>query len=320
MGRYPLSHLSDADFAGIFQNQGPAEMARNFTCSVQAVQSRKMNVEARLGIILTGPNSKSEKIELSKPFLSHPIEDGVVLVGSDGHYWPGAVSTAHRAFVAFIEEMKPSAVIFNGDALDGATISRFPPIGWENLPTLEQEVEECQVRLGEIEQAAGKKARLYWPLGNHDSRFNMRLAAMTPEFKGVQGTRLVHHFPAWEPCWAVEVGGKGGAVVKHRYKGGMHAPHNNALWSGRTMVTGHLHSQKVTPITDYNGTRWGVDTGCLAAVGGPQFAYAEANPQNWRGGFCVLTFRDGSLLPPELVMVMDEEAGDIWWRGELYVV
>jgi hypothetical protein len=34
--------------------------------------------------------------------------------------------------------------------------------------------------------------------------------------------------------------------IKHRFKGGMHAPQNNTLWAGVTMVTGHLHSQKVT--------------------------------------------------------------------------
>jgi len=318
--RHPLSQLSDQDFAALFQQHGQKELSQRYGVSVQAVQQRKVNTEARLGVKLTGPTSPAEPIRLHKPFEVVDLEDGICLVGSDGHYWPGVDSTAHRAFVAFAEELKPACVIFNGDAVDGASIGRHPPIGWEDHPTLEDELIECQFRLGEIEAAAGKKPRLLWPLGNHDARFNTRLASLTPEFRGVPGTRLVHHFPKWEPCWAVEVGGKGGAVVKHRFKGGMHAPHNNALWSGRTIVTGHLHSQKVTPITDYNGTRWGVDTGCLAACGGPQFTYQEKNPANWRSGFAVLTFREGTLLPPELVTVTDEAKGEIVWRGEVYVV
>lgn len=248
--------------------------------------------------------------------LNIPFRDGVVLVGSDAHYWPGRPSTAHRAFCYFGEYLKPKLVIFNGDALDGSTINRHPPIGWEVLPTLEEELATVQMRLDEIRRVT-PRARHIWPLGNHDARFNMRLAALVPEYRNVPGTRLVHHFPEWEPCWAVAVGGRTGAVIKHRYKGGANAPYNNAMTSGRSMVTGHLHSQKVTPFTDYNGTRYGVDAGCLAAVGGPQFNYGEDNPVDHRAGFAVLTWRKGVLLWPELVSVHDEKKGLVQFRGEL---
>ncbi len=121
----------------------------------------------------------------------------------------------------------------------------------------------------------------------------------------------------WEPCWSVFINES--VVVKHRFKGGMHAPHNNTLWAGRTVITGHLHSAKVHPITDYNGTRWGVDTGCLAAADAKAFLdYTEDNPKNWISSFCVLTFRDGRLLPPELVTVWDEK--QVTFRGELIKV
>jgi len=256
-------------------------------------------------------------IHLDKPFHQFPIKDGVILVGSDGHYWPGQISAAHRAFVKFASTLKPKAVIFNGDALDGSSISRHPPIGWEEQPSLEDELVECQSRLGDLIRAAPRNCAFYWPLGNHDARFNTRLAALTPEFRNVPGTRLVHHFPDWTPCWAVECGGRNGVVVKHRFKGGNNAPYNNTLWSGRSMVTGHLHSQKVVPVSDYNGMRWGVDTGCLAAVGGKQFTYSEANPQDWRAGFAVLTWWKGTLLPPELVTVLDEAKRLVIWRGKV---
>ena len=36
------------------------------------------------------------------------------------------------------------------------------------------------------------------------------------------------------------------------------------LWSGRTIITGHLHAQGIRPHSDYNGTRWGVDAGTMA--------------------------------------------------------
>jgi len=145
-------------------------------------------------------------------------------------------------------------------------------------------------------------------------RFESRLAQAAPEFEGIEGFHLKDHFPRWEPCWGIDINEK--VVIKHRFKNGIHATHNNTIWAGRTMVTGHLHSLKVTPFSDYNGTRWGVDSGTMAEPYGPQFLdYTEANPLNWRSGFVMLTFRDGKLLWPELVAVHDK--GVIDFRGEL---
>src|SRR5690606_7816291 len=114
----------------------------------------------------------------------------------------------------------------NGDAFDGASISRHPPIGWEERPTVIQEIEACQERLGEIEQAAGK-ARKVWTLGNHDMRFAARLASAAPEYAKVHGLRLEDHFPFWEFGWSCWINDD--VVVKHRHRGGIHAAHNSTL-------------------------------------------------------------------------------------------
>lgn len=329
-GRVNMPHpnqklrMSDEEFANEFEHHGATRMAKDYDVDVRRIFRRRELVEKALGRRLVPPaggeQRSEETIRLETPVASLDIRDGCVLVGGDGHYWPGVESTAHRAFVEFTSRLQPKAVIFNGDALDAPSISRHPPIGWEDFPTLEDELIECQQKLGEIVKAGPKRCVYYWPLGNHDARFNTRLASVTPEFRNVPGTRLVHHFPDWRPCWAVELGGRDGAVVKHRFRSGMHAPHNNALWAGRSMVTGHLHSQKVTPITDYNGTRYGVDTGMLAPASGRQFNYNEANPRNWRSGFCVLSWWKGALLPPELVSVLDEEKGLVVFRGDVMKV
>lgn len=255
------------------------------------------------------------------PIIRAPIRDGYVLIGSDGHYWDaGRAATAHRAFVRFASLLKPRIVIYNGDALDGASIGRHPKIGWEDQPALAKEMAAVKVRLREIVKAAPRKARLIWTLGNHDARFNTRLANLVPEFRGVHGTRLVHHFPEWEPAWLCEVGGKRGAIVKHRFTGGTHAPHVNAMRAGRTIITGHTHALKITPYTDYQGTRYGVDCGTLADVNGPQFLYSEKNPSNHRAGFTVLQWRAGKMLPPEIVEVVSEAKGLVFWRGTLLKV
>lgn len=248
--------------------------------------------------------------------ISIDVKDGMVLIGSDSHYHPGIISTAHRAFVHFCQKYKPQVVIKNGDELDGARISRFAPIGWENRPSLVAEMEAVKERLTEIELAAPGANRL-WPCGNHDARFETRLATLAPEYAKIHGVHLKDHFPLWKPCWEVLINKS--VVVKHRMKGGTHATRTNTLNAGRTVVTGHLHSLKVAPLTDLNGTRWGVDTGTMADPYGPQFYnYTEMSALDWRSGFAVLTFRNGELLWPEVAFV--KGPGVVDFRGELISV
>jgi hypothetical protein len=318
----PHPKLSDTDFAELFERVGQKEAARRLDQTERGILKRRKDVERRLGrplIPLSGvrqvphpaPSAPSGRVGLD-------IENGVVIVGGDGHYWPGAASVAHRAFVRFAAgdnlDGKPKAIILNGDSFDGARISRHPPINWEAQPSVIDELEAVKQRHQEIEDAAHPKATITWNLGNHDSRFETRLAAVAPEYARVYGFHLKDHFSArWRPAWATWINGD--VVVKHRCKGGVHATHNNTLASGVSMVTNHLHSAKVTPYTDYNGTRYGVDTGCLAYTDGPQFAYNEDNPKNWREGFAVLTFFKGKLLMPELVTRFD--GNHVQFRGKL---
>jgi hypothetical protein len=77
----------------------------------------------------------------------------------------------------------------------------------------------------------------------------------------------------------------------------------------------------VTPWTDYNGTRFGVDCGTMADPFGPQFRdYMEDNPRNWRSGFAIITFHKGKMLWPEVVHVINEDDGLVEFRGKVYKV
>ena len=275
----------------------------------------------KAGHPLTSPDSRSPyhvyraKEEYS-PRLAVEVPHGVVPVGSDPHYAPGVRSTAHRAFVWFCEVYKPRVIVMNGDVFDGGGVGRWPRIGWEHRPTVKQEVEACQERLGEIEKAC-PGAEKVWCLGNHDSRYELKLAERVPEYEGMPGFSLKDAFPLWKPCWSLWV--TDNTVIKHRFKGGLHATHNNTVNAGKSIVNGHLHSLKVTPYSDYNGTRYGVDTGTMAAPYGGAFeGYMEDNPRNWRSGFAVLTYRDGILLWPEIVHVLEE--GKVEFRGKVYSV
>ena len=310
---FTLKDISDEEFAVAFEQKGPKLLSTELNIDVRQIYKKRRTLEKRLQVKLTPP-SKEYFIQPTpiRGRLDFKCKDGTIFIGSDAHYWPNYVSTAHRAFVQLIHEMKPKAVILNGDVLDGATISRHASIGWEHKPRLIDEIEACKDRLAEIE-AEMPNGNLFWTLGNHDARFETRLANIAPEYAKVEGVHLKDHFPYWQPGWSVWINDN--IIVKHRYKGGIHATHNNTVTSGKTIITGHLHSAKVTPFTDYNGTRWGVDCGTLADVYGLQFSdYMEDNPRNWRSGFCVLTIKDGNLLPPEIAYVLDHNV--VAFRGE----
>lgn len=240
--------------------------------------------------------------------------NGNVVIFSDAHFWPDEErSPAFKALISIIRELNPTLIVNNGDAFDGARISRHPPTDWARLPDVADELETCKARLAEIEEAAPEGCPLVWNAGNHDSRFSIRLAQTAPEYVAVHGMDLKDHFPAWDFGWSLLINDT--VMVKHRLAGGVHATYNNTLRSGVTIVTGHLHRLCVTPWSDYNGTRWGVDTGTLSNFGPDvqKFTYSEDNPCNWASGFAVLTFDlQGRLLPPELCMVID---GKAYFRG-----
>jgi hypothetical protein len=46
----------------------------------------------------------------------------------------------------------------------------------------------------------------------------------------------------------------------------------------------------------------------------------EDNPRDHRSGFAMLTYENGHLLPPELIQVWDEEAGQVTFRGKILSV
>lgn len=295
-----------AEFARMYRKYGPKLTADALGITEVAVKARA----ARLELVEYNGIPGRSVVD---------VENGIVLVGSDGQYWPSEVApTGHRALVKFAADLQPVGIVYNGDALDAPTISRHSRIGWEEHPTLIQEIDEVTKRMQEIEDAAPNAWKV-WPLGNHDARFETFLAAHVPQYEGVKGIHLQDHFPQWWPTWSLFINDRpDGVVVKHRWKGGTHAAFNNARESGRSMVTGHLHSLKVTPYTDYNGTRYGVDSGTLQDPFGPMFTYSEDRARDWRSGFVVLTFKNGRLLWPEVVHVA--EPGVVEFRGELYDV
>ena len=314
--------VSEAEFKSLWQQTGgsASAVARALGIDERGVHRRRRSIERRSGhpLLSLSPKSPDKAIKLPPGRLTTDIPNGVVLIGSDAHIWPGSLTTAQRAFIHFAKELKPSLVVLNGDLFDGATVSRHPAGMWsqERRPNVRQELEACQSFMDAVVKASGAAARV-WTFGNHDARFEARLAALTPEYEGVPGFALKDHFQEWTFGMSIWVNDE--VVIKHRAgANGLHAVYQNTLKGGKTVVTGNLHSLKVTPWTDYNGTRYGVDTGTLADVDSAQFDYLEDNAKNWRAGFAVLSFANGKLLQPELVEVFDDNS--VQFRGKIWSV
>jgi len=307
--------ISDQEFIDLWnEHQSMTKIAAVTGMDLRGLKRRRNSLEIEKNIKLRQIPMDAHKIERK---IDLGIKNGTVIVFSDAHFWPGIRSTAFKGLLYAIGVYAPTAVIANGDIFDGSSISKYARIGWDKSPSVIEELKACQACMSEIEEvakAARHNVRLLWPLGNHDARFETFLAANAPQFEHTTGFKLSDHFQKWKKCWSVWLNEQ--VVVKHRNKGGIHATHNNTVQSGVTMVTGHLHSLKVTPYVDYNGVRYGVDTGTLADIYGPQFEnYLEQNPVNWRSGFAILTFVNGVLLMPELVMVHTQDT--IQFRGEV---
>lgn len=314
-GRDPK--ISDAHFIKLFNEIGPSRLAVRLNQTKRGIYTRRQRLEARHKITIA-----TQRPDLPRP-VQYPhrvtldVKDGYVIVGSDAHIWPGPMTPAMRGFIHLIRELRPKVVILNGDVMDFARISKHDPLNWDRAPEVQEEIEATQEILHDIATASGR-ARKIWTLGNHDARFEKTLAIRAPEYAKVHGVSLKNHFPLWEPGWSVWINPETDPVViKHRFRGGDHAPWNNILRAGTHMVTAHLHSAKVIPYTDYNGTRYGVDDGCLADPMHKAFIdYTEDNPKNWRSGFCVLRFVGGKLLQPQIALVHDEKHMD--FCGELH--
>jgi len=251
---------------------------------------------------IIGPE-RAERYESEKPYTA--------VVFSDAHWWSKTLTPAHSILLQVLRDVQPEIVIDNGDSWDGSAISRFSPNMWEHKPTLKEEMDVVLYHRDGIKGACDAERR-YVCIGNHDMRFEAYLASHVPEARDMPGTKISDLFPGWEHTLSVVLNDT--IIIKHRFRGGIHAAHNNVLWAGMHIATGHLHRLRCIPLTNYRGTFYGIETGTLADPHGEQFFYTEDNPLNWQSGFVVLSL-DGPRLNVELVEVQDNKA---FFRGQWY--
>jgi len=332
---------NEVEFIRLFKELGSPQAVANYLgVSVRNVYRRRTDL-ANKGIVLETTNPSGNTVKYDKQGLKQKLEQriqqahhnvrrgiamekGRVIVFSDAHIIPDYNTTASRALIECIKEFKPEVIVCNGDAFDGQRLSRFPRVGFDQTYTVKQELDACVEYLGEVEKASTFKSNLIWTLGNHDMSFESMLAnSSAHNYEGIKGFTLKDHFPLWQSCWSYWINDN--TQIKHRHKGGYNAGRANVQASSVHTVTGHTHVLTVHPFTTLNpaftmGTIYGVQTGCLANPYGQQFSYMEDSARDHRSGFAMLTYERGQLLPPELVQVWDEAAGEVTFRGKIWTV
>ena len=319
----PQPRVSPEEFIELFEKNGSHGTAKILGISLRAVQNRRVRIEQANRRPIHNPNVWPEVggvVKLEFPdWQEIEIKDGYLIGFFDSHLVPGEKTTAHRALLKMIPELKPVALIDGGDLVDFSTISRHHRIGWDKHPQVYREMEWASDCLHEMKKLGPKAMVTKKVMGNHDQRLSGFFSNRVPEVEGVKGTAYTDHFPGWGVSWSIRVN-TDQLEITHRWKSGLHGPWNNTLWAGMSYLTGHQHKQQVYPLTDLKGDRWGVDAGTLASIYAPTFRYLEGKPRNWRSGFVVLRFVNGKLRMPELVRVINEKEGLVEWRGNDYTV
>src|SRR5690606_14916765 len=98
-------------------------VAEELGISPQNVRRRRRVLEKKHGMILPVADSRPTYNTASidqKAIATFKIRDGMILVGSDAHIWPGELTVMQRAFLWFAKKYKPAAIVVNGDMFDGA--------------------------------------------------------------------------------------------------------------------------------------------------------------------------------------------------------
>lgn len=311
---------SDEDFIRVWgEHKSAVGVAGALGVNERTVHSRRRRIERTRGIRLLASSPKSPDFLITNDRVEVQItlDTGIILVAGDLHFRPGIVPVMHRAMCYLAKKLKPYAIIWNGDVADFPQISRFPSIGWESYPQVSKELEAINDRSKELMDSAPSAKRI-WTAGNHDLRFESRLANVAGEYKDVKGIHLKDHFPEWTPAWfcTVNQGTESHTEIRHREKGGIHASYRNTLEAGVSIVTGHDHVADVKPYTDRRGRRYGVRHGMsMDSARDPQTVnYLEGRTPNWQAALAVLHYRNGTLLYPELALREDDE--HFQFRGE----
>lgn len=220
--------------------------------------------------------------------IEKDFRDGTILVCSDVHI-PFQDDKAITAFLSEIDDEQPNIIILNGDILDFFMLSRFTK-GEGRNPA--EEIHLCRKFLQEVRNAAGKDCKIFYVLGNHETRLERYVLTKAPELSS-----LVEDVFTILKVEDFDIRGCSSLILNHNivFKHGTYLGSKSGLSAIKEMessyssgVSGHCH-RLCKYIARKSGRKffW-VESGCLCDLN-PEYVI---NP-NWQQGFVKLTLEGG---------------------------
>ena len=308
----PKSKYTPEQFKAICEehNYSPTAVSKATGLAIRNVQMRMDRLD-----IIRDHTDYAKTIQRYGGHIENLDYEGDILVFTDAHFWPTKYTPLSDAFLIFLQiakHLNPKLIVDGGDSFDGYSLSRFPKHGWHDGPSVVEELKAVQECKKAIEQAA-PRADYRWVWGNHDARFDSKLANQADQFRDVEGFRLPDHFKKWQFSQSLVI--NKALKFVHFWRGGEHAAFNDTMRSGINYCSGHDHQLYVRAYCDENGVRFGIKAGTLADPNGPQFFYCNGNKgNNWVPGMVVIHVK-GKDIYPEPIYVINGEAR---WAGKVW--
>jgi hypothetical protein len=105
--------VTDEEFIEVWnQYNSASQVSKALGLTIRHTHSRRRDIESKHSIVLTANDARSPTFNITIPQngvrVNVEMDDGVIMVASDCHYYPGIISTAHKAFVKLIPMLSPA--------------------------------------------------------------------------------------------------------------------------------------------------------------------------------------------------------------------
>ena len=241
-----------------------------------------------------------------------------------------------RAFLSAIRDLRPDGVLFNGDVIDGAAISRHPKVpGW--TPSLQSELDFTRTMFEQVRQH--HDGDLFFTGGNHDlvDRLSRYMTQIAPALADLRDLRVDRLLGLEELRVRLLQGGEllspagtenakpgfllfGHYRIHHGVRLGSDPARAELRDAGRSGQSGHVHRASLAYGTTERdeGLSWMVTPmGCRHEVGR---SYVKGTSTGWQRGFGVAwLYPDGTAHQYPVVVQGNPERitveGHIYERG-----
>lgn len=231
------------------------------------------------------------------------LSSATIYVASDIHF-PYQDDKAVNAFLKAIEEGKPDIIVLNGDLLDFYKLSKFSKDPTGKNP--EEEIEICKEFLERLRKIAGQNPRIYYTIGNHESRLRKYILDNAPMIASLMDS--VFTLLSLEDYDMV---GCSSLIVNDTFvfKHGTRLGNKSGLSAIKELeahymsgASGHVHRLARYSVRKAKKRFVWLETGCLCSLD-PEYMIDP----DWEQGYGVIKFKNGKFFDAQVISIKDGE-------------